>query len=476
MLPLIILMSAVADAVPGQFTHQGRLLDADGAPLEGEVTLTFRVMNADTDGDLLWEEALSVPLNNGFYSAVLGADEDDNPLDIDVFSQAPVWLELQVEGEAAMAPRSPIHAVPYATMAGIAEELSGGPVDASEIAVDGVPVVNDAGEWVGPAPRVAWTDIIDIPPDFADGVDDDSDTDSFASLGMSCVDGDVPIWDGILGAWGCGEDTVLTADEVDAIVADNGYAMADDAFSRSFFDLLDVPADLLDGDDDTRLTEPEVDAMVEDNGYATTDELFSGSYADLSDRPDLFSGRFADLTEVPAGLSDGDDDTQLTEDQVDEMVADNGYLTSADLVGVGGTGTVIYTRCAWTGATMPTTGSCTPPACPSVWDDLGVTGNVKTGLAAHASTDYSPSYSESSGYQERACYLANPRTVLTTRCAWTGAIARDIESCTPPECPTDWTDLGITGNIKSAVGMYGSTDYSSSYSEASGYQERTCVR
>ena len=112
------------------------------------------------------------------------------------------------------------------------------------------------------------------------------------------------------------------------------------------------------------------------------------------------------------------------------MVADNGYLTSADLVGVGGAGTVIYTRCAWTGATMPTTGSCTPPACPSVWEDLGVTGNVKTGLAAHASTDYSPSYSESSGYQERACYLANPRTVLTTRCAWTGAIARDIESCT----------------------------------------------
>ena len=191
--------------------------------------------------------------------------------------------------------------------------------------IDGVPVVNDAGEWVGPAPRVAWTDIIDIPPDFADGVDDDSDTDSFASLGMSCVDGDVPVWDGILGAWGCGEDTVLTADEVDAIVADNGYAMADDAFSRSFFDLLDVPADLLDGDDDTQLTEPEVDAMVEDNGYATTDELFSGSYADLSDRPDLFSGRFADLIEVPAGLSDGDDDTQLTEDQVDEMVADNGY-------------------------------------------------------------------------------------------------------------------------------------------------------
>ena len=53
------------------------------------MTLTFRVMNADAGGDLLWE-ALAVPLNNGFYSAVLGADEDGNPLDTDVFSQARV--------------------------------------------------------------------------------------------------------------------------------------------------------------------------------------------------------------------------------------------------------------------------------------------------------------------------------------------------------------------------------------------------
>ena len=38
------------------------------------------------------------------------------------------------------------------------------------------------------------------------------------------------------------------------------------------------------------------------------------------------------------------------------------------------------------------------------------------------------------------------------------------------------TDLGVTGNIKSAIGMYGSTDYSPPYSESAGYQERTCVR
>jgi hypothetical protein len=42
----------------------------------------------------------------------------------------------------------------------------------------------------------------------------------------------------------------------------------------------------------------------------------------------VFSGDFNDLTNVPTGLSDGDDDTQLTEAQVDAYVSNNGYLTS----------------------------------------------------------------------------------------------------------------------------------------------------
>ena len=50
-------------------------------------------------------------------------------------------------------------------MATVAEEVSGGPVDASEIAVGGTPVVNEAGEWVGPAPTVSWSEITDMPAD-----------------------------------------------------------------------------------------------------------------------------------------------------------------------------------------------------------------------------------------------------------------------------------------------------------------------
>jgi hypothetical protein len=360
-LTALCLFASTAHAVPAQFTHQGRLLDADGAPLEDEATIMFRVTNDEVGGDELWEETITVPLTNGFYSAILGASED-NPLDTDVLSQAPVWLELQIDGEPAMFPRSPINAVPYATMATVAEELSGGPVDASQIAVDGTPVVNELGEWVGPAPTVSWSDIEGMPEDFADGIDDDTvtDSDSFAALGISCIDGDIPVWDSVLVEWACGIDAVLTEDEVDAIVADNGYAMESEVFSSSFLDLTDVPDGLDDGDDNTQLSESEVDGMVADNGYAMAADAFSRMWSDLVGIPedladgddntqlsesevdemvadngyalasDSFSGSFLDLDDVPSGLDDGDDNTQLSESEVDEMVADNGYALTTD--------------------------------------------------------------------------------------------------------------------------------------------------
>ena len=329
-LAALCLFATTAHAVPAQFSHQGRLLDADGTPLEGETTLTFRVTDSETGGSALWEETLTLTLTNGFYAAVLGADDDTNPLDADVLSQAPLWLELQLEGEGAMFPRSPIHSVPYATMAGSAEEVTGGPVDASAISVGGTPVVSESGEWVGPAPTVNWADIEGMPDAFADGIDDDTDTDTdtLAALGTSCIDGDVPVWDEAMTTWVCGMDAdtlaamdcldgqlVLWSDDTTGwVCSDTDFALSTELFTGSYLDLTDVPEDWLDGDDDTQLTEAQVDAMVSDNGYAMATAVFSGSFLDLTDLPD--------------GLTDGD--TTLTEAEVDEMVSDNGYSLASD--------------------------------------------------------------------------------------------------------------------------------------------------
>ena len=103
---MFLFLLTQAMAVPFQVNQQGRLLDADGKGLTGEHELTFRLMNDPDDGFPQWEDTLTVDFTNGYYSVVLGADEENNPLDDAVFSQYPLYLELKVDGEAFRATRS----------------------------------------------------------------------------------------------------------------------------------------------------------------------------------------------------------------------------------------------------------------------------------------------------------------------------------------------------------------------------------
>ena len=68
----------------------------------------------------------------GFYSVVVGADEDDNPLDDLV---PPLWLELRVDDGAPLEPRHKLLSVPYAVLAGTAENVEGGFVERGELPV-----------------------------------------------------------------------------------------------------------------------------------------------------------------------------------------------------------------------------------------------------------------------------------------------------------------------------------------------------
>jgi hypothetical protein len=124
------------------------------------------------------------------------------------------------------------------------------------------------------------------------------DQDTLAGIG--CLDGQLIRWSGDAVGWMCADDadTLLTEDEVDAMVSDNGYAMASEIFSGSFLDLVDLPDGLADGD--TTLSEDDVDAMVSDNGYALAADAFNGS--------------FTALTDLPVGLEDGDDNSDTLRD------------------------------------------------------------------------------------------------------------------------------------------------------------------
>ena len=334
-------LTSPAFATPGQVAHQGRLLDADELPLEGEHTLLFRLYNDLDEGDLLWEEAYDVEFTNGFYSLLLGEDEGDNSLDDWFTGETDLFLELTVDAGDPLLPRQRLTSVPYATTS---THVDGGSVDATEIRVGGELIVDSGGAWVGDSPALSWEDLLNVPVGFADGEDADSLAD------FSCQHGDVLVYDLALTQWDCAElvdtDTQLTEAQVDAFIENNGYASAADlaaiATSGDWADLQNIPIDLADEEDadtlmalscadgelaawdaglmewvcaidwDSNLTESEVDSYVSNNGYAANSDL-----ADIAT-----SGDWSDLQNVPADLADEEDaDTLLELSCSDGMLA-----------------------------------------------------------------------------------------------------------------------------------------------------------
>jgi len=142
--------------------------------VEGDHALLFRLHDDSEDGSVVWEESIDVTFSSGYYSVTLGADEEGNPIDVDVLGQHPLFLDLAIDGGAAMAPRHEVLSVPYAMMADTCENVSGGVVDASEIRVDGEPVITEGGTWTGPTPSVDWSELTGVPEGFADDIDDDT--------------------------------------------------------------------------------------------------------------------------------------------------------------------------------------------------------------------------------------------------------------------------------------------------------------
>jgi hypothetical protein len=242
---LSLILSGPAHAVPLQLTQQGRLLDPSGASVAGLHDLHFRIYDDASAGSLLWDESLTVDFVNGYYAAVLGADEALNPLDGETLSLFPLYMELEVDGNGPMAPRQAMTSAPYAQMAGTAENLEGGTVDATSVSIGGIQVIDSAGSWTGTL-SVDWgSQLANIPGDIADGDDNTQlsesqvegyitngalSMDSGTSLGgkailtedtahldgLSCSAGELAGWNGA--DWVCVSDGMLDEQAVEDAV------------------------------------------------------------------------------------------------------------------------------------------------------------------------------------------------------------------------------------------------------------------
>ena len=99
-------------AVPHLINYQGRLTDSGGVPLNGSYNLTFRIYDAETAGNLLWEEAhAGAVIQKGIFSILLGSVTNLN-----LAFDKPYFLEIKV-GEEVMSPRQQITSAGYAIRA-----------------------------------------------------------------------------------------------------------------------------------------------------------------------------------------------------------------------------------------------------------------------------------------------------------------------------------------------------------------------
>ena len=99
---IMLLVPAAAPAeVPPMMNYQGILADGTGqAVADGPYVLFFRLYNAPSGGDLLWEEERTVNVAKGIFNVLLG---EVAPMELP-FDQ-PYWIGISVEGEAELAPR-----------------------------------------------------------------------------------------------------------------------------------------------------------------------------------------------------------------------------------------------------------------------------------------------------------------------------------------------------------------------------------
>ena len=108
---LLASLSGAASAAPAVIGYQGRLTDAAGQPLAGDVDLSFALFAGAAGGPALWSETQTgVAVHEGVFHVALGSA---TPLPPTLFASDVLWLEVTVDGET-LTPRQRLLASPYA--------------------------------------------------------------------------------------------------------------------------------------------------------------------------------------------------------------------------------------------------------------------------------------------------------------------------------------------------------------------------
>ena len=241
-------MVQTANAVPTELQHQGRLMDNNGVPFTGSHTLTFRLYDSPSSTSPLWEETTTVDFDSGYYALQLGTDTT-NPLDDSLFEAGALFVGLAVDGGAELPDRLPVSSTPFARRAGVSLAVDGGLVNASELQINGLTIIDGAGTFLGVLTEQTLSGlgcIADQMPRF------DGSTWACVDGGitaLSCAAGQIAAYDGF--DWSCssGVDTLssLSCSAGDLVTFDGATwscSAPSQAGVDSWTNLLDIPSSI----------------------------------------------------------------------------------------------------------------------------------------------------------------------------------------------------------------------------------------
>lgn len=114
---MFLFPSGMFAAIPSKIDYQGYLTNSSGVPVNGTVSITFTLYDAETEGTVLWSETQTIAVSNGIFNVTLGAS---NPLTLPFHT--PYYLGIRVESDPEMTPRIALTSVGYAFRAKTVEQ------------------------------------------------------------------------------------------------------------------------------------------------------------------------------------------------------------------------------------------------------------------------------------------------------------------------------------------------------------------
>ncbi len=114
---LALFLTGTAMAENPVLTHQGRVTDALGVPVNSTVSLRVSLFNTELASTAFWtRDYPSMVLQDGYYAVALVLDDDNDPLLLTDFQGGEAWVEVEVNN-ALMGGREPLASVPFAANA-----------------------------------------------------------------------------------------------------------------------------------------------------------------------------------------------------------------------------------------------------------------------------------------------------------------------------------------------------------------------